>query len=83
MIWISIKSSLNSLDIFYMQQKKQFQRVQGNITLYWNDNMYKLHNDLNTARDIAYYVPTSEHNTALKQVNARFIRARNDARRKC
>ena len=26
--------------------------------------------------------PTSENNTSLKQVNAKFIRARNDARRK-
>ena len=37
---------------------------------YWNNELDKLHNELNTARDIA------------KQVNAMFIRARNDARRK-
>ena len=31
---------------------------------------------------MAEYVPTSENNTALKQINVKFIRARNDARRK-
>ena len=49
---------------------------------YWNNYLDKLHKELNTARDIAESVPTSENNTALKQVNAKFIRARNDARRK-
>ena len=49
---------------------------------YWNNDLNKLHNKLNTARVVAESVPTSENNTALKQVNAKFIRARNDARRK-
>ena len=49
---------------------------------YWNNDLDKLHNELNTARDVAESEPTSENNTALKQVNAKFIRARNDARRK-
>ena len=49
---------------------------------YWNNYLDKLHNKLNTARDVAESEPTSENNTALKQVNAKFIRARNDARRK-
>ena len=50
---------------------------------YGNDDLDILHNELNTARDRAEYIPTSVNNTALKQVNATFIRARNDARRKC
>ena len=49
---------------------------------YWNIDLDKLHNELDTASDIAEYVPTSANNTALKQVHANFIRARNDARRK-
>ena len=49
---------------------------------YWNNDLDKLHNELNTARDVAESEPTSENNTELKQVNAKFIRARNDARRK-
>ena len=49
---------------------------------YLNNDLDKLHNELNTARDVAESEPTSENNTALKQVNAKFIRARNDARRK-
>ena len=49
---------------------------------YWNNDLDKLHNELNTARHVAESEPTSENNTALKQVNAKFIRARNDARRK-
>ena len=49
---------------------------------YWNNDLDKLHNELNTARDVAESEPTSENNTTLKQVNAKFIRARNDARRK-
>ena len=49
---------------------------------YGNNDLDKLHNELNTARDVAESEPTSENNTALKQVNAKFIRARNDARRK-
>ena len=44
--------------------------------LYWNNDLDKLHNELNTARDIPESVPTSENNTALKQVNAKFISAR-------
>ena len=46
------------------------------------NDLDKLHNELNTARDVAESEPTSENNTSLKQVNAKFIRARNDARRK-
>ena len=49
---------------------------------YWNNDLDKLHNELNTARDVAESVPRFENNTALKQVNAKFIRAMHDARRK-
>ena len=35
---------------------------------YWNNDLDKLHNELNTARDVAESVPTSENNTSLKQV---------------
>ena len=37
---------------------------------YWNNDLDKLHNELHTARDVAESEPTSENNTALKQVNA-------------
>ena len=69
MIGISIKSSVNLPDVFYKQQKKKFQIVQGKSTNPDND-LDKLHNELNTAGDIAEYVPTSENKTALKQVSA-------------
>ena len=83
MIGISIKSLVNSPDVFYKQQKKPFQRgARKEYKPYWNNDLDKLHNELNTARDVAESEPTSENNTALKQVNAKFIRARNDARRK-
>ena len=49
---------------------------------YWNNDLDKLHNELNTTSDGAESEPVSKNNTALKQVNAKFIRAGNDARRK-
>ena len=49
---------------------------------YWNNDLENLHNELNTTRDVAEYVPTSENNTALKQVNAKFTGARGEAGRK-
>ena len=45
---------------------------------YWNHDLNKLHNKLNAARDLAEAVPTSENNTAQNQLNAKFIRERND-----
>ena len=42
----------------------------------------RLHNELNTAKYIAEYVPRSVFNTALKQINTMFIRAMNYASRK-
>ena len=48
---------------------------------YWNNDLDNLHNELNTARDVAESVPTSENDTALNQVNTKFIRTRNDVKR--
>ena len=72
MIGISLKSSVNPPDGFYKQQKKPFQRVL-EYKPYWNNDKDTLHNELKPARDVAKYVPTTENNTALKQVNTKFI----------
>ena len=48
---------------------------------YWNEDLNNKHNELTTARTIADVAPSIETNTELKQANAKFIKARNEARR--
>ena len=48
---------------------------------YWNEDLNNKHNELTTARNLADVAPSIENNTALKQVNAKFIKIRNEARR--
>ena len=60
MIGISIKLLVNSPDVFYKQQKKVIPKGAGKeYKPYWNNDLDKLHNELNTARDVAESEPTS------------------------
>ena len=47
----------------------------------WNEDVNNKHNELTTTRNLADVAPSIENNTALKQVNAKFIKTRNEARR--
>ena len=48
---------------------------------YWNEDLNKKHNELTKARNLSDVAPSIENNTALKQINAKFIKTRNEARR--
>ena len=48
---------------------------------YWIEDLNNTHDELTTARNLADVTPSIENNTTLKQVNAKFIKTRNDARR--
>ena len=47
----------------------------------WTGNLNNKYNELTIARNHADVAPSIENNTALKQTNAKFIKARNEARR--
>ena len=49
---------------------------------YWNEDLNNKHNELTTATNLADVSPSIENNTALKQTNAKFIKIRNEARRR-
>ena len=48
---------------------------------YWNEDLNNIHNELTTSRNLADVAPSFENNTSLKQVNAKFIKTRKEARR--
>ena len=49
---------------------------------YCNEDLNNKHNELTTAENLADVAPSIENNTALKQTNAKFIKTRNEARRR-
>ena len=68
--------------MFFRQQRNVFQKArEKDYKPYWNEDLNNKHNELTTTRNLVDVAPSIEHNTALKQTNAKFIKTRNEARR--